>query len=336
MSDIVKVKISTIDPNPLRRLADYPFNQAKLEALRRSIADVGLWEGIIARRHGNRVQIAFGHHRFEAARQELGDDARIPIIIRDLTDEEMLQFMGRENLEDYNADFLVMLETWEAATGFRRDPGEKTEMIDIARLLGWIRLRQDGMRANDTALACHDAARLIEGNYIGRNQLKGLTVHSVREICGRVVAQHEAIERMAKTTQRPKKEVEHAKQHSGKAGGRVARDVRAGKISQREIRGQVDVEAYRYAKEDKKQSPLFAMFGKSLADNIGKIAKSDALAEKLNEIKKSLDVLTFEEDVQIVKRLALECENASERFEKWHVTFANPKHKVVKLKEIER
>ena len=28
----------------------------------------------------------------------------------------MLQFMGRENGEDYNADFLVMLETWEAAT----------------------------------------------------------------------------------------------------------------------------------------------------------------------------------------------------------------------------
>lgn len=26
--------------------------------------------------------------------------------------------MGRENLEDYNADFLVMLESWEAAEGF--------------------------------------------------------------------------------------------------------------------------------------------------------------------------------------------------------------------------
>jgi hypothetical protein len=25
----------------------------------------------------------------------------------------MLQFMGRENLDDYNADFLVMLQTWE-------------------------------------------------------------------------------------------------------------------------------------------------------------------------------------------------------------------------------
>jgi hypothetical protein len=30
----------------------------------------------------------------------------------------MLQFMGRENGEDYNAEFLVMLNTWEAAARF--------------------------------------------------------------------------------------------------------------------------------------------------------------------------------------------------------------------------
>jgi hypothetical protein len=33
----------------------------------------------------------------------------VPLIIRDLTDEEMVGFMGRENMEDFNSDFLVML-----------------------------------------------------------------------------------------------------------------------------------------------------------------------------------------------------------------------------------
>jgi hypothetical protein len=43
---------------------------------------------------------------------------------------------------DYNADFLVMLKTWEAAEAFiyPRDSAEKSEAIVIARLLGWTRL----------------------------------------------------------------------------------------------------------------------------------------------------------------------------------------------------
>jgi hypothetical protein len=42
-------------------------------------------------------------HRAEAARQ-LGLEEN-PLVARKLTDEQMLQFMGRENMEDYNADF---------------------------------------------------------------------------------------------------------------------------------------------------------------------------------------------------------------------------------------
>ena len=35
------------------------------------------------------------------------------MIVRDLTDQQMLELMGRENGEDYSTDFLVMLNTWE-------------------------------------------------------------------------------------------------------------------------------------------------------------------------------------------------------------------------------
>ena len=46
--------------------------------------------------------------------------------------------MGRENMADYNADFLTMLETWDAAVGYMpsRD-GKPYQPIDIANLLGW-------------------------------------------------------------------------------------------------------------------------------------------------------------------------------------------------------
>jgi hypothetical protein len=46
--------------------------------------------------------------------------------------------MGRENMEDYNADFLCMLETWEAGVGFGSARAEQARKpIDIAKLLGW-------------------------------------------------------------------------------------------------------------------------------------------------------------------------------------------------------
>jgi hypothetical protein len=337
-SEIKTVSLSSLDPNPLRHLSRYPFNDDKLDALRRSIRDVGLWEGVIARKTGGRYQIAFGHHRVEAGRKELGKEARIPVIVRDLTDVQMLQFMGRENMEDYNADFLVMLESWEAAVLFlERDKAQKPQDIDVARLLGWLRPQpgeRKDLRLDNTASACAKVSKLIEGGYIDRDTVKGLPVHSVREIAERVMAQHEMLERMGKKTQRPAAEIERSKKISARAGGRVAKDVRSGRLAARDIRGAIDVHAYRAGKE--KKSPLFAMFGKSLADQIEKVCKHDNIAEKFNEIKKALNMLTEDDDIEVVKLLAVRCEAAAGRFETWQRTFTNPKRKVVPLKEIAR
>ena len=48
-------------------------------------------------------------------------------------------FVSLKKLEDYRADFLVMLETWEAAVAyFDRLPGSN-QKIEVAGLLGWTR-----------------------------------------------------------------------------------------------------------------------------------------------------------------------------------------------------
>jgi len=99
MTEIVQASIDNVDHNPFRLLQKYPFVERKVEALMRSIDDVGLWEGVIARKAGRGYQIAFGHHRIEAARRN--NMKRVPLIVRDLTDEQMLQFMGRD-LRRYN------------------------------------------------------------------------------------------------------------------------------------------------------------------------------------------------------------------------------------------
>jgi len=326
MQEIIQVPITSIDSNPFRLLAVYPYVDSKVAALVRSIEDVGLWPSVIARRSGDRFQIAFGHHRIEAARQ--AKLAEVSLIIEELSDQQMLQYMGRENMEDFNAEFLVMLESWEAAVAFVSDPAAppgNLEVIAVASLLGWTSLdatSKADKRSNHTARACADASALLAGSYITRQDLRGLSVQSVLDLCGRVVAHHQQLDRMAKKTNRPAKEVAAAKRDSGKAGVRVAKGVRAGSIAPRDIRGQVDVEAYRHAREAKKESPLFSMFGNGLVESIRKIGSKDATAEKFEEIKKSLGMLTLDEDIEIVKRIAFECGNAAERFGKWQTTFS--------------
>jgi hypothetical protein len=55
----------------------------------------------------------------------------------------MLQFMGRENMSDYNSDFLTMLETWDAAVNYlTTKDGKSIQPIVIAELLGWTQLRR--------------------------------------------------------------------------------------------------------------------------------------------------------------------------------------------------
>ena len=136
-------------------------------------------------------RIAFGHHRCEAARQELGEKAAIDVVVRPLNDEQMLKFMGRENGEDYNADFLILLETYEAAERFlARESVKSRQTVDIARFLGWTRHhpQRNIDMANDAASACASASELLQGGYFKRTELAGLTVYDARQILDRSVS----------------------------------------------------------------------------------------------------------------------------------------------------
>ena len=332
MSKLFNVPMDAIDANPFRRLGDYPYVERKIDALKRSIEDVGLWEGVIARKNGNRYEIAFGHHRIEAARQ-LGETG-VPMIVRELDDEQMLQFMGRENLEDYNADFLTMFETWEAAAIFGSPANQLRQPIEIAKLLGWTDKRAGGGAdiMNHTAHAASAAHGLLVANLIERDVLSDLSVKQAQEICGRASANIKRVEKTAKVNKRPAKEVEEAKKQIGKAVTKTAKESRRGEIAQKDLRGQVDVNTYRFAKQSKKQSPLFKQFGDQLKNSVTKMLNDDSTATKLKEIKAALGDITMEEDRAVVRAIKFELGELSGRADKW-ATVMDPK-KVVDLKEI--
>ena len=337
MSEIREVKIGNIVPNAHRDMATYPLVEKKIESLMRSIndPDVGFWEGIIARPAGTRVELAFGHHRLEAARR--CGLVKLPVIIKDLTDQQMLQYMGRENGEDYSTDFLIMLNTWEGAFSFGRRDAQKPEALDIARLLGWVRIAASGEtdRMNETAQACAAAHALIVGGYMVRSDLEGLSVKSAKEIVTRAQSRMEQISKMAAQTQRPAKEVEHAKQMVAKGAKATAGQVQRGEIAQKDLRAKVDVNAYKAAAESKaKPSPLFAVFGASVANSIDGMLKSDGAAQRLEEIVKVVNSVTMSEDFDVLRKIDFYLGEVSIRAQGWQKRLIPSEKKVTPLKSI--
>lgn len=337
MTNLQSVPIEMIDHNPFRNVGNYPFVQRKVEALMRSIEVVGLWEGLIGRQNGNRFELAFGHHRYEAARRlELPS---IPIIVRDLNDEQMLSFMGRENLEDYNADFLSMLETWEAAAAFFRTSGLDAQAVVIARLLGWTRIADRATGEieviNDTAQACSTASRLINDGHIARADLADLNVSSALRICDRAQSNIDRIEKAGKALGTPAPQVAAAKEAVAKAVKTTAKESRAGIIPAKDLRSQVDVNAYKHAQASKvKDTPLFGVFGKTLADSINKMLHADSTANRLDEVIKAIPEITMEDDNAIVRRLDFELNELSERALKYKGKMKLTSDKVTPFKAV--
>jgi len=334
MSRISTVSIKDIEANPFRKLGTYPYVERKIETLQRSIEDVGLWEGVIARERNDKYQLAFGHHRIEAARRNKLKE--VALIVRALTDEQMLQLMGRENMEDYNADFLCMLETWEAAVNFSVSAEKSTQAVDIAQLLGWIYYTGDNRKMNETARATSAAQALMNGGYLAHNDLKDLTVDAAKQILERAQSNMNRLEEMGRTTKREHKDIERAKKQVAKGAKETARDVRRGQVEPRNIRGRVDFHSYKYAQEDKKISPMFTTFGQSVRKQIQAMLKTDNVAEKLGEIIKSINLLTQEEDFSIVRGIDFDLSELPRRAELWRKKMIPTDKKVIQLLEVNR
>lgn len=110
------IQLDLIDPNPYQPRQTY--DQEGIESLARGIKikreklpdTLGLMQVPMARQVDGRYQLAFGHRRCEAFKHNFrvevtaSEWAKMPLVIVDLTDEEMYDFAARENgdREDIN------------------------------------------------------------------------------------------------------------------------------------------------------------------------------------------------------------------------------------------
>ncbi len=88
------IPIGDIEPNPYQPRA--AIEESDIKDLIASIREKGVIEPLIVKRRGNKFILAAGERRFKAA--QFAGFAEVPAIIRDLTDQELLEIGLIENL----------------------------------------------------------------------------------------------------------------------------------------------------------------------------------------------------------------------------------------------
>ena len=237
----------------------------------------------------------------------------VRVIVRDLSDEDMLRFMGRENREEYGSEFLVMLNTWEAGVKFLVLQEHQKTTIEIARFLGWTLLRNDSNRKGEdtvspVARACAAAYALIESGYVKRADLEGLTVSQAKELLERAAAHAKAL---------PKGGGGDAEFTAGVK--KTIKEVKAGEIAKSDIRKAVDKNTGRERQRQKpaKDKPRFEKFAQKLRDSIGIALESDAMAKSLGLVEEALPHITMREDRELIDDILHGLSKIEGRAEAW-------------------
>lgn len=95
LAEVAEVPISHIDPNPFQPRQD--FGTESLDELAASIRAQGFYGHLVARRVGDRYQLAYGERRLRAA--QMAGLSELPLSIRDLSDGQMLEVAITENVQ---------------------------------------------------------------------------------------------------------------------------------------------------------------------------------------------------------------------------------------------
>ena len=105
-----KLKLSEIVPNSNQPRTH--FNETELNELSESIREHGVLQPLLVRKHGAKYEIIAGERRYQASK--LADLTEVPVIIKDVNDEEMLALALIENLQRSD------LNPLEEAKGYRQ------------------------------------------------------------------------------------------------------------------------------------------------------------------------------------------------------------------------
>lgn len=189
---VEKIPLGKVLANPVQPRTE--FDDARLDELASSIKQQGIIQPIVVRRRGNEFELIAGERRLQAARR--AGMSEIPAIIRDIPDEQLLEFALIENIQ---REDLHAIDEARAYRGLIEQLGLTQQAVadrvgkDRATVANFLRLLQlpgevQGMVASGRLSAGHarallalsDAEEIITAAH--RISQEGLTVRDIEEI----------------------------------------------------------------------------------------------------------------------------------------------------------
>jgi len=200
--------VSAMDPNPYQPRQG--MEASELESLKASILEHGVLQPIVVRRKGDRFQVIAGERRMRAA-QSAGL-TEIPVIIREASDDDMLELALVENLQREDLDPIEKATSFKAyldrthrtqETASMRLGLDRSTLSNIIRLL---ELPQEIQAMLRTGLLAMGHARAILSVDSPKRQIdiaervvrEGLSVRQVERLAGPAPAAKRKGKRAAK------------------------------------------------------------------------------------------------------------------------------------------
>jgi ParB-like nuclease domain len=263
------IKLSDIIANPYRVFNLNPINEAKVEKLIESIEETGLWKIIVRRspKIESKFELAFGHNRLEAAKRAGLKEADFDV--QDLTNEQMIKMLARDNDEVYNSSMLSIVETVAAtvqgladgsltgleipektkkeylryAPSFIPGEGSATSLVAhaytpvaIGKLLGYTRKNGKGEKESSVVSAALDVLYLVQVGELKLERLANLVSAKQISDVTRPIIERLNIQRKRKAEQ-DKNEAERLRIEQEQKAFQEEREVeaKAAKDKQREL-----------------------------------------------------------------------------------------------------
>ncbi len=200
--DVHQIPVDLIDPNPMQSRT--VFQAERLQELAQSIANNGVIQPLVVRRRGERYQLVAGERRWRASK--LAGLNRVPVVILDITDEQLLEVTLIENIQREDLTPIEVARAFQRLINelglsheeiARRTGKDRTTVTNTLRLL---RLPQDVQQLVADHRLSMGHARAILGlptpelqrQVAEKASSQGLSVRQVERLVQRMTESREA------------------------------------------------------------------------------------------------------------------------------------------------
>lgn len=136
---VVEVDLDLLEPNP--KQPRMGFDEARLDELAASIKVNGVIQPVVVRRAGSRFEIVAGERRWRAAQR--AGLLKIPVIIREVPDEKLLEVALIENIQRENLNPIDEAQAYRRLTdelGLTQEQVARAVGKDRASIANYLRL----------------------------------------------------------------------------------------------------------------------------------------------------------------------------------------------------